>query len=602
MTYANTYVSKHGNIIRSMGRIKWHDINLVIAHKCQRNSTCGTQYTLADVHGLFDNLHPLGHLPLHAHRVVATPLAAPIITLTGFSGLTKLSISSPDITMSKADSQALGQLMALPELDLLYQPAEPLAYGSTAADMTPLARLINLERLRVQGLVPAVPEPAAAGGVAGGAAQLQAGEQQQQGGAAGQAQLQAPQQLCYCLPPNLTSLCFQGTRNERPTEPSMVQHWVLHAAGAPHIQQLHLNGFWVGEEFIDGSLKELDLSPLSGLTELRCVCAPEPGIEFCGQVELPPSLTALKDLEVLWMGTKNCPYPWDQHCWVADEDLLGQVSHNCKKLRKILHLVTCPPPADVPPAAVELDQLTSIYIIVSSVPPAWLTPRAVPQLQQLTVDCCKVTTGAATVLAQLTSLTSLRIDTGSMYVADMGGGLCGIEALGRALTGLQRLELGNHHGQSREDDEGLPAPLTLPDLSAFTQIKQMRLTCAVNLTRPMPQHPSAMEFLSCLQPLTQLEQLQVSGYTAVAAGLLGVLLGCLPRVTEVELASPLPRAVGAFCVWAAAGRASAGGTAAGAAAARAAAVLGEGVDWPPSVEVLRLLKELRPGITKLTLL
>ena len=524
------------------------------------------------------------------HRVVATSLALPIITLTNFGGLTKLSISSPDITMSKSDSQALGQLTGLRVLDLLYQPGLIVMSEPVTADVTPLSRLINLERLRVQGVVPAKPEPAAtaAWGVAGPAQLAAGGQQQQQGGAAGL--LPVTQQLCYCLPPSLTSLSFQGTRNGLATEPIMVQHWVLHAAGAPHIKQLHLKGFRVGEGFLDEFLGELDLSPLSGLTELRCVCAPETDMEFNAQVDLHSSLTALRDLEVLWVGTENSPYPWEQHYWEADSSFLGQVSQSCKKLREVWKVGAYQSLAAVS-TAVKLDQLTSLYKMFWNGPQAWFTPRAVPQLQQLTVDCRQVTTESVARIAQLTSLTSLRIDTGLVYVEGMvGGGWCGLEALGRGLTRLQRLELGNHHGQCIEDDDGLPLPLTLPDLSAFTQIKQLRLTCAVNLTKPMPRHPSAMDFLSCLLPLTRLEQLQVSGYSAVNTGLLRGLLGALPRLTEVQVVRPLPRAVGAFCVWAAAG-----GVAGATAAVRA------GAAWPPPAEVLRELQELRPGI-KLTLL
>ena len=261
-------------------------------------------------------------------------LAAPIITLTGFSGLTKLTISSPDRTMSHSDSQALGQLIASRELDHLYAP---LTLESAYADMTPLARLKNLERFKVRGLVPKKPAPpaaAAAGDVAGGTAQLQAGEQQQQqqqggagqaqqqqqGGAAGQGPLPAPQQLCHCLAPSLPSLCFQGAGHEGTYnhESIIAQSWVLHAAGASHIQQLQLNGFWVREEFLEDFFEGVDLSPLANLTELRCGFAPEPDIGFSGHVCLPPSLTTLKHLEVIWVGTENSPYPWEQHYWAAD--------------------------------------------------------------------------------------------------------------------------------------------------------------------------------------------------------------------------------------------------------------------------------------------
>ena len=379
----------------------------------------------------------------------------------------------------------------------------------------------------------------------------------------------------------------------------MVQSWVLHAVGAPHVQQLHMIGFQGGREFLYDFLGDLDLSPLSSLTELRCAFAPERDNEFSAQVNLHHSLTALKDLEVLWVGTENSPYPWEQHSWLADADFLGQLSQNCKKLREIWNLGTYQSLAAVP-TAVELYQLTSLYNSFWNEPPAWFTPRAVPQLQQLTVDRRKVTTASVAMLAQLTSLTSLRIDTGWMYVADRGGGWCALGGLGRALTRLQRLELGNHHGQSTSEDEGLPPRLTLPDMSAFTQIKQLRLTCALNLTRPMPRHPSAEDFLSCLLPLTQMEQLQVSGYSAVDSGMLGGLLGALPRLTEVEVVRPFPRAVGAFCVSAAAGAAAAGAAAAGGVAGATAAVWA-GAAWPPPAEVVQEFEELRPGI-KLTLL
>jgi hypothetical protein len=443
-------------------------------------------------------------------------------------------------------------------------------------------------------------------------------QQQQQGGAAGQDMAQLPlsseqqqqQQLCYCLPASLISLCFKGSaedgQGDNFLEAMMLENWIMHAAGAPKIQQLHLRGFRVGPAYLDGFLEGVDFSTLPSLTELRCTFLPDRDMEGSKKIELPASLTSLSNLELLCIGTEASPFPWQQHFWVAGEGFLGELSRHCTKLREIWNLAKYLTLGG-PPMPMELFQLTSLYNSLKwGEDLAWLTPQTLPQLRHLTLDCQEVTTQAIATLAQLTGLTFLRIDTGPCYViGNPGRGWCKLDALGKGLTGLQRLEIGNHHGKVGGGDmeRSLPALLTLPNLSAFTQIKQLRLMCVVNPRMPMPQHPSTGDLLSCLSSLTQLEQLQVSGYSAVDLGLIGALVKDLPMLLDVDVERPPYRSVGSSfsnmpAVAAGEGmvHAAAAGEGCLEGAAAAGEALGPSAPWPPPMELVQGISKLRLGL------
>ena len=76
----------------------------------------------------------------------------------------------------------------------------------------------------------------------------------------------------------------------------------------------------------------------------------------------------------------------------------------------------------------------------------------------------------------------------------------------------------------------------MPDLSAFTQLKQLQLVCLMHPNdSDVPKQPSSSDFLQGLSKLTQLEQLQLEGYSTVTPGMVCFLVERLPQLQLLEV-------------------------------------------------------------------
>ena len=106
--------------------------------------------------------------------------------------------------------------------------------------------------------------------------------------------------------------------------------------------------------------------------------------------------------------------------------------------------------------------------------------------------------------------------------------------LAAGLLNLQRLELVNHFAEQPTHQRRFP-PLTMPQLSAFTQLQQLRLACAVNHEDPLPEQLTAADLLQGLSGLTQLEQLELIGYVAVTPAVVCALIERLPKLLVLEV-------------------------------------------------------------------
>ena len=96
----------------------------------------------------------------------------------------------------------------------------------------------------------------------------------------------------------------------------------------------------------------------------------------------------------------------------------------------------------------------------------------------------------------------------------------------------QRLELINPTSDLLLN--GRPGPLAVPELSAFTQIKQLQLVCLMDPSKQLPEQPSISVFLRGLTKLAQLEQLQLEGYSTVISVMVCALV-TLPQLQLLEL-------------------------------------------------------------------
>jgi hypothetical protein len=168
-----------------------------------------------------------------------------------------------------------------------------------------------------------------------------------------------------------------------------------------------------------------------------------------------------------------------------------------------------------------------------------VSPSCFPSLQHLVVECDRVTPSMVQCLAQLTALTCLQLSSGAEFHRSMWGtseGWCGLEALGHSLPLLRRLELISCFGSKDDATMDSQKPLVMPNLYTFSQLKQLQLACALNLSNPLPTQPSSpADFLAGLSVLTQLEQLEVLGYSSVTPGMLTDLVTCLPGLRALEV-------------------------------------------------------------------
>jgi hypothetical protein len=350
--------------------------------------------------------------------------------------------------------------------------------------LSPLSQLTNLQQLVVKGVVPEV--------------SMEPGQ--------------------FSLPCSLVSLRLEGDGGDTDLGERTLELWMRQVPPSNDVQMLHLQNLCQS----GGTLLEVaDFGKVPKLKELRCLFAPLEGVYDCEVVYLSPSILLLADLEVLWVGTYGAR-PWNQHCWELDQE--PELTMCCSKLREMGRFSSCGLQMQCPA------QLSLLHFYASQHRmPSWLTPSGCPQLQRLVVEAADIWEDMVQQLASLVQLTCLRLDVGDEETPESGW--ASLDLLGRSLPNLVRLELVSWGGSA--EDEG--AVLVVPDVSSFTQIKQLQLMCVMDPGKPLPSQPSSTQLLQGLSRLTGLEELQLEGYSTVTPGLVGCLIGALPQLQLLEV-------------------------------------------------------------------
>ena len=438
-------------------------------------------------------------------------LVHPLCTLACCSTLTSLHISTPGAKCTEEDIGLLCRLRGLRGLTLAFQGDY---HNGSSVCIAPLSQLTNLQSLVVQGVVPSAAQvPAAAGAAAGEGG----------GGSSGK----HGSNSCL-LPISLTSLQIQGKGwDDRGEVTTTVKGWLDHIPSGNQLKELKVRNFSIDacSSLFDG----VDLGRLSVLKELHVLTERALAeIDACGWVQLPLCLTSLSDLEVLEVCSSTPELP-GQQCYF---DLVpGQFGllNQLPKLRKLGWVINVQQ-LEVPPEA-QLSQLEELrfYGELS----AWLTASICPQMKRIMVEGWAFS-GVLQGLAAFTQLTTLRLDGGVAYAMSQLEGWGDMRVLGHGVQQLRRLELVNYVAAEPEDDEQLPG-LAVPDLSAFIQIKQLQLVCLMDPENPVPDEPSSSDFLQSLSKLTQLEQLQLEGYSTFTPAMVCCLAQSLPQLQLLEV-------------------------------------------------------------------
>ena len=422
----------------------------------------------------------------------------------------------------------------------------------------------------------------------------QKGEQkgQQQEGEQQEGEQQGEQQgfLLCCLPGSLTSLTFEGTAPpESGLDNAMVRSWWPHLQSATSLQKLQLIKFDTCNNLFQGGWGEGGLEGLADaqwedpldfavvaphLREFHCTLTSEQGLCF----PLPPSLSLLTNLEVLRVETHKPREHWQRHvvdCF-APPSCKGLLE-SCVKLRELgclggmvvadfNHVAGWQDElqpdftAELIAAKVKCNQLTKLHVaeLAGDGIPAWVCPAICPQLQHLVVEMSEGRWPYREELSALTSLTCLSLDAGRNPQQPATDSGLGLVELGRSLTQLQRLELVNYTAPldlvsaDLGNDSGVKykrcladMKLAVPDLSSFSQLKQLQLKCVMHRAYgsregeiPYAEQPRQQEFYERLLPLTGLEELELIGYSTVSAvspGLVGGLIDQLQQLQVVEV-------------------------------------------------------------------
>ena len=442
-------------------------------------------------------------------------LVHPLCTLASCSTLTTLHVTVHGSKCTEEDIKLLGGLPGLKDLKLAF-PGDNHDGGPVC--ISPLSQLTNLQRLVVQGVVPSAAQvPAAAAAAAGG------------GGGGASAGHGSNSNSHGFLPISLISLEIQGGGwDDRDEATTTLKDWMNHIPCCNQLRELHVCGF--GREASWSLFHGVKLSILSVLKELHVLMEPASRIDLVKSVQLPLCLTSLSNLEVLEVSSSKSELLGAPYYFVPEPGQLGFLKH-LPKLRKLgwIHLERLEVPA-----AAQLIQLEELRC--SEALPAWLTASMCPQLQTLLVENGAFS-GNLQRLAGLSQLTALRLDRGVAHALGLIQGWPDMRVLGHGLQQLRRLELVNYVAYppaEAEVDEEAPE-LAVPDLSAFCQIKQLRLVCLMEPHTAIPEQPSSSDFLQGLSKLTQLEQLQLEGYSTFTPGMVCCLAQSLPQLQLLEV-------------------------------------------------------------------
>ena len=458
--------------------------------------------------------------------------------------------------------------------------------------LTPLSQLTKLSRLVVQGIWPQLQAPGTAGGAANAVA-----------AAAGGGKGYGP-----CLPSSLVELVIEGGSGIKQEGGFLLQKWFAQLKQLTRLEQLQLVNIRLDDSEDDGDGIDLfsshwDFEGLGALKELRWSFTAEDFMGFASGLILPPAMSKLSNLEVLWAGAHEDLFPWQQFYWYAETEPLGDLLSSCSKLREFgqasdpqwvpaqtERLSIYAPDIDGPlPSFAGYEAFMNIRPSAASslgaggAAAGGVLPPRESQLRHLEVECHGVGEAWVMQIAELTRLTFLRLDSSYAFVniPNALDGWSDLSLLGPALPLLRRLELiccsnsandpfaadGSDHSDDGDDDtDGSGssddyASLVLPvGLSALTQIKELQLGCVIDPDlRHLPKQPKALDFIGALSGLSQLETLELEGYANVSPVVVATLvLGCMPKLRKLHI-----------------GRCNHPSVAAAAAAAAAAARLGD---------------------------
>jgi hypothetical protein len=327
-----------------------------------------------------------------------------------------------------------------------------------------------------------------------------------------------------CLPASLTSLIVEGHQHLiEDHAQNAIKQWLQHAAGSCNLQQLQLIDVYCGE-----GLYDIDFSGVPGLTELQSVRSAGTGFP----TTLPASISRLVDLQVLYIGTSGTVHLVENHHWQIhrDEMLFFTLSEQCPNLRRLGPLLVS---NGYPAPPLPFQHLSHIALLDTI--PEWLSHILFPSLSDLVIEAGSMGHAIMVQLAQLTGLSRLQLNMAVSYTEGRSGCMWApLDLLASELSQLQRLELVNYFLEPATADQLYP-PLTMPLLSGFTQLKQLRLACAVQAARPLPEQLTAADLLRGLSDLTQLERLELIGYVAVTPAVVSAVIQRLPKLLVLEV-------------------------------------------------------------------
>ena len=411
-------------------------------------------------------------------------------------------------------------IAALAQLTRLEESTVRVEEQNNALSLMPLSRLTNLESFVVRGLSPDRPSTLGTGG--------------------------------GCLPKSLKSLTvelgvtsFQGRgASGDPDEDAqeLLNTWVAHAAGITSLVDLCI---FVGEYWFFESLTKLQVASVPHLTQLK-LSGISHDINDATMIRLPADITKLTNLQVLWVGTHSDPsslpwWPWHQHhchTWGTAGTAVGGVLSLCSQLQKLGHLRI----DTIGNVQVHLPHLTHLDASCwDDSLPGWLAPCNLPVLRHLVVESEGIGELKVAQLAKLTNLTCLQLNTGGALLNKDGSGWKDLSVLGHSLPGLRRLEIVGHHLEPLDPEHG-PWKLSLPDLSAFSQLQQLRLTslsAEMLFTELVPhQQVTAAELVRMGSRLTQIQQLELIGYVVVTPAVVSILLERMPALRVLKVGIP----------------------------------------------------------------
>ena len=414
----------------------------------------------------------------------------PLCTLNCCPTLTTLSlISAGDLFSSgNANIWMLSQLQSLTSLTLQFRNT------TVCTVLWPLSGLSRLQQLSVEGLVPIDP-----GSVHGN----------------------------FCaLPASLTSVFIKGHGEHEAPFFCFVNDWTNHVPRGNCIQKLTFQLCRMGPE----DRHAAGFERLSTLRELSFIRYPSPEVNHMELVQLPACLSSVTTLEVLRVGTIDSKMPWHQH--YGEMRTLQPLLRNGCRLRELDKVRPC----RLDEAAVRgLRHLTKLglWAIYDDVP-GWLVGATCPELKHLVLEMSYVSQQDVQQISTLRQLTHLRLDVGEVGV-DFGEQQqfwATLDLLAHSLSSLVRLEI-----VTWGLEESRWVTLGLPGLGAFTQIKQLQVVRVMDDDHNVgpPSEPSSAELLQGLSQLTQLEVLELEGYSTITPGLVLGLAAALLKVRRLQI-------------------------------------------------------------------